>query len=168
MENRKKYIAYGSNMDTRQMRYRCPTAKVIGTGQVKGYELLFRGHKRGAFATIEPKEGSSVPVLIWEIGPDDERHLDVYEGYPRFYGKEEIEVQTEEGVESIMGYLMNPGHALGMPSNEYLDTIKRGYTEAGIPLQTLYEAVEKVQERAEKETERMEREEIHWNQQQQL
>lgn len=168
MENRKKYIAYGSNMDTGQMRYRCPTAKAIGTGEVKDYELLFRGHDRGAYATIEPKVGSSVPVLIWEIGPNDERHLDVYEGYPRFYGKEEIEVQTEEGVESIMVYLMNPGHTLGMPSNEYLDTIKRGYREAGISLQTLYEAVEKVQERAEKKTEQMGGEETLWNQQQQL
>ena len=168
MENRKKYIAYGSNMDTGQMRYRCPTAKVIGTGEIKDYELLFRGHERGAYATIEPKEGGSVPVLIWEVGPEDERNLDIYEGYPRFYGKQDLEVQTEHGTESIMVYIMNSRHSMGMPSKEYLDTIKRGYAEAGFSLTPLYEAVEKIQRRAEEKMEQMEMEETPWTQQQQL
>ncbi len=50
------------------MARRCPTAKVIGKGEIKDHELLFRGHSMSAVATVEPKAGSSVPVLIWEIG----------------------------------------------------------------------------------------------------
>ncbi|MBO5160262.1 MAG: gamma-glutamylcyclotransferase, partial [Lachnospiraceae bacterium] len=72
MAKRKKYMAYGSNLNQKQMKFRCPTAKVIGIGEVKGYELLFKGSPYGAFATIEPKEGAKVPVLIWEVGPEDE------------------------------------------------------------------------------------------------
>ena len=41
------YIAYGSNLNLSQMAYRCPTAKVAGKGGLKGYELLFRGGRRG-------------------------------------------------------------------------------------------------------------------------
>ncbi len=44
------YIAYGSNLNLPQMGRRCPTAKVVGTSEIKNYELLFRG-----VATVEPK-----------------------------------------------------------------------------------------------------------------
>ena len=64
-----------------------PDAKVVGTGEIKDYELLFRGNRNRAVATVEPKKGESVPVLIWEISPRDEFNLDRYEGYPRLYGK---------------------------------------------------------------------------------
>lgn len=42
MERRKKYIAYGSNLNLGQMARRCPTARVIGKGEIKDHELLFR------------------------------------------------------------------------------------------------------------------------------
>ena len=64
--NGRKYIAYGSNLNREQMAKRCPDAKVIGSGMLKDYELLFRGYTDAAVATVEPKEGENVPVLIWE------------------------------------------------------------------------------------------------------
>ena len=93
MTKNRLYIAYGSNLHLPQMAFRCPTAKVVGASEVKGYELLFRGGSRGAVATIEPLEGSSVPVLLWKIRPQDELSLDRYEGYPNFYRKEMLEVE---------------------------------------------------------------------------
>ena len=42
------YIAYGSNLNLEQMAFRCPTAKVVGKSELKDYELLFRGGRRGA------------------------------------------------------------------------------------------------------------------------
>lgn len=91
----RRYIAYGSNLNRGQMALRCPDAKVVGTGEIKDYELLFRGNRNGAVATVEPKKGESVPVLIWEISPRDEFNLDRYEGYPRLYGKEMLEVEMD-------------------------------------------------------------------------
>ena len=35
------YLAYGSNLNIRQMRYRCPTAKPIGITAIPDYELLY-------------------------------------------------------------------------------------------------------------------------------
>ena len=43
---KKYYIAYGSNLNVRQMKFRCPTAKVVGTSVIKGYELLYKGSKK--------------------------------------------------------------------------------------------------------------------------
>ena len=35
----RRYIAYGSNLNRGQMALRCPDAKVVGTGEIKDYEL---------------------------------------------------------------------------------------------------------------------------------
>ncbi len=163
MEKRKKYVAYGSNLNLNQMAVRCPTAKVVGKGEIKDYELLFRGGRHGAVATVEPKEGSSVPVLIWDIGPEDEKRLDVYEGYPRLYGKQDLEIQTEDGCESIMVYVMNEGHELGMPAQFYLDTITQGYLDADFDMNVLLDSVEHCRELKEQAEGKME--DSRWQQQ---
>ena len=87
---RRYYIAYGSNLNVRQMKYRCPTARIIGTSVIKDYELLFKGSKTGSYLTIEKKKGEQVPVVIWETKESDELALDRYEGCPQFYYKTEI------------------------------------------------------------------------------
>ena len=88
--NKRYYIAYGSNLNIYQMRFRCPTARIIGTAVIPNYELLFKGSKTGSYLTIEPKKGSSVPVAVWETTDQDELALDRYEGYPAFYYKKEL------------------------------------------------------------------------------
>jgi hypothetical protein len=137
------YIAYGSNLNLPQMAYRCPTAKVVGASKIKGYELLFRGGRKGAVATVEPLEGSSVPVLLWKIKPGDEQALDRYEGYPHFYRKEMMEVELNGKAVPGMVYVMNGGHELGAPSDFYLNTIMEGYKTAGFDTDFLDQAVEK-------------------------
>ena len=136
------YIAYGSNLNRPQMAFRCPTAKVAGTSELKGYELLFRGGRLGAVATVEPKEGSSVPVLLWKIREADEAALDRYEGYPRFYGKKMMEVDLNGKKVSAMVYVMTPGYEFGIPSDSYADTILKGYEEAGFDPQILEDAID--------------------------
>ena len=89
------YIAYGSNLNIRQMRMRCPHARVIGTAVIKDYELLFKGSLTGAYLTIEPKKGGEVPVAAWEVTESDEAALDRYEGFPTFYYKKEMELDIK-------------------------------------------------------------------------
>lgn len=137
------YIAYGSNMNLPQMAHRCPTAQVVGTSELKDYELLFRGGKMSAVATVEPKEGNTVPVLIWQIHESDELSLDRYEGYPNFYGKQSMEVELNGQSVSAMVYVMTPGHDFGIPSDFYINTIWEGYESAGLDTQILENAVEK-------------------------
>ena len=143
MAKSRLYIAYGSNLHLPQMAFRCPTAKAVGASEVKGYELLFRGGSRGAVATIEPLEGSSVPVLLWKIRPQDELSLDRYEGYPSFYRKEMLEVELNGKPVNAMVYIMNDGREFGAPSDFYLHTIAEGYETAGFDTDFLDQAVEK-------------------------
>ena len=78
------YIAYGSNLNVRQMMMRCPTARLIGTSVIKDYRLMFKGSQTGSYLTIEQSLGSEVPVGVWAVSEADERALDRYEGYPNF------------------------------------------------------------------------------------
>ena len=125
--SKRLYVAYGSNLNLKQMKYRCPTAKLYGTGKIENYELQFKGQPYGAFATIAPKEGSEVPVAVWEIQPQDERSLDHYEGYPSHYFKQNIPVQLDGEEVDAMVYIMNLKMKFGMPSPYYYQTVLEGY-----------------------------------------
>ncbi len=138
----KLYIAYGSNLNLSQMKVRCPSARVVGRSEIKNYELVFKGSKRNAVATIEPCHGSKVPVLIWDIRDEDEKALDRYEGYPNLYVKEEKEIILEDNPISAMVYVMTPGHDYGKPSEYYLETIEKGYADSGFNTDILYKALE--------------------------
>ena len=147
------YIAYGSNLNLPQMAFRCPTAEVAGKSELKGYELLFRGGRRGAVATVEPKDGGSVPVLLWKIRKADEEALDRYEGYPHFYEKQMMEVELDGKPVSAMVYVMTPGHEFGIPSDYYADVIREGYETAGFDLQSLEDAIDHAYELVTQQTE---------------
>ena len=88
---KKYYVAYGSNLNVKQMIMRCPNARIVGTSEIPDYELLFKGSKTGSYLTIEPKAGASVPVGVWKVNNTDEAALDRYEGFPTFYYKTELE-----------------------------------------------------------------------------
>ena len=87
---KRKYIAYGSNLNVQQMKWRCPNAEIMGTGELKDWRLLFKGSKTGAYLTIEKCKGYSVPFAVWEVDASDEAALDRYEGFPSFYYKQEL------------------------------------------------------------------------------
>ena len=89
------YLAYGSNLNIRQMRYRCPTAKPIGITAIPDYELLYKGSGTGAYLTIEPKKDGLVPIAVWEVTEADEKRLDAYEGCPTFYYKKELRLPVK-------------------------------------------------------------------------
>lgn len=137
----KLYVAYGSNLNIKQMKYRCPTSKLYDTGVLKGYELQFKGSPYGAYATVAPKEGSSVPVAVWKIRTRDEWSLDQYEGYPTHYFKKNVSVQLEDKKVNAMVYIMNLKMDFGMPSPQYYQTVLQGYRDCGLDTEVLEQAV---------------------------
>ena len=142
MAEKSLYVAYGSNLNTYQMRYRCPTARLVGTGVVKDYELQFKGRKDSAFATIAPSEGSIVPVAVWELQLRDEKALDRYEGFPNHYFKQDIPVEMKNG-ETVNGmvYIMNLRQDFGIPSPGYVQTVSEGYHNCRLDTSVLKNAI---------------------------
>lgn len=122
------YIAYGSNLNIRQMRMRCPSARIIGTSKLNDYELLFKGSKTGSYLTVEKKPGGTVPVAVWEVTENDEKALDRYEGFPNFYYKKELTLPIKGirtgKIRKRRGfvYIMHEDRPLGVPSVPYMQT----------------------------------------------
>ena len=145
--SRKLYLAYGSNMSVNQMRYRCPDAHIIGTAVIENYRLMYKGSKTGAYATIEPEEGQKVPVLVWTISPADEKRLDMYEGFPTFYYKKELELEVKTlrgnhlGKHTAMVYIMDERREHGIPTDYYESILREGYHRFGFDESILDEAL---------------------------
>ena len=133
---RKLYIAYGSNLNQGQMAWRCPTARYVGTGMIEGYELKFKGRPNGAYATIDPKKGGTVPVAIWEIQPYDEFR-------PNNYFTKNIPVKIGNQEVTGMVYIMNLRAQANLPSKHYYDTVEQGYKDCGLDIAYLKAAKER-------------------------
>ena len=151
----KYYIAYGSNLSVRQMAVRCPEARVAGKAVLKDWKLVIKLH-----ATIEPCEGSEVPVLIWEISDRDEKYLDVYEGFPSYYFKRDLEVTMTDlkgkrpRQVTAMVYIMTEGRAVRMPMKGYVDVLVEGYERFGFDLGILRRALRDTSDAVESEADR--------------
>lgn len=146
------YLAYGSNLNIRQMRMRCPSARIIGTAVIKDYELLFKGSQTGAYLTIESKLGASVPVAVWSVTDEDEAALDRYEGFPTFYYKKEMRLPIK-GIKSgktrtrdCFVYIMHEERRIGVPSLAYVSICLEGYVSFGFDEHFLAEAQMKSKE----------------------
>lgn len=154
MSEKRYYIAYGSNLNVRQMRFRCPSARVMGTAELENRRLLFKGSKTGSYLTVEPCEGRTVPVAVWEVTPGDEAALDRYEGFPHFYYKEETEIDIT-GIRSrkvrrrkAFVYIMREDSLTGLPSPSYFRTCLEGYRTFGFDEAVLIEALKDSREDA--------------------
>ena len=149
-EKKRYYIAYGSNLNVEQMMRRCPGAKPIGTAMLEHNILYFRGSGSGYYLTIEPKIGSKVPVAVWEVTPEDEKALDRYEGYPRFYFKYDytlkVRLLDEKTTKELrcFAYVMTEGRRVGLPTNYYLTTCMKGYRDFGFDTRILTRTVERM------------------------
>lgn len=117
------YFAYGSNMNKADMLMRCPDSKAIGPYVLKDWKLVFRG-----VADIVPAPDEQVMGALWEITSSCLFQLDRYESYPVLYRRHTLEIDGYE--ENAVTYLMN-SDKLYSPSDYYLETIAKGYSDFG-------------------------------------
>lgn len=132
-------------MNLNQMAFRCPDAQVVDTVRLEGYRLAFRMNGGGhGVATILPEPDSFVDGVLWRISERDEQSLDLYEGFPRLYGKEPVTVVDPDGLKrEVMAYTMNSPYkdVPALPSKSYLEGILNGCRQNGIETASILEAV---------------------------
>ena len=147
MKKLRYYLAYGSNLSIDQMEARCPGAKIEGLATVEDHRRVFRGSATGAHLTVEPCPGASVPCGVWSITPADEAALDRYEGVPSYDRKEMRRVEVRSGavdrefIADALVYVMQDGRPLGLPTQEYLQTVGAGYMDFGFEFDPLEDAL---------------------------
>lgn len=77
------YVAYGSNLDSNQMKSRCPNSKFVKYSFLQNSRLVFSQESRRdsvGFASLDYSKGSKALVAIYETPEQDEYDLDSYEG----------------------------------------------------------------------------------------
>jgi len=140
--NNRVFAAYGVGLNRAEMAKHCPTAKLIGTAELKNYRLAFRGSKAGALATIEKAKGCNVPALLWEISPQDELALDRWIGVPELYRKATIKIRRDGSPLDALIYILISGKPQNKPSAFYYSTLLEGYKAAGFDADILKAAVQ--------------------------
>ena len=141
MSNR-VFAAYGVGVNRGEMAKHCPTAKLIGTAELKNYRLAFRGSRAGALVTIEKAKGSIVPALLWEISTQDEAALERWFGVPELYRKATIKVRRDGAPVDALIFILISGKPQNKPSAFYYSTLLEGYRAAGFDADILKAAVQ--------------------------
>ena len=131
------YFAYGSNMSTRRLRARIPSAVYLATAVLRGHEMRF--HKIGsdgsakcdAFATGDSNH--RLFGVLFGITAAEREVLDRYEGRGRGYERKPVVLDLPDGdtVEAFTYYATRIDPAL-RPFGWYLEHVLCGAREHGL------------------------------------
>jgi len=120
-------------MLSKQMEQRCPGAKPVATGLLRGWRFLI--NRRGV-ASIVADEAGSVRGVVWELTDEHLHSLDGYEGVPAWYRRRMVDVELpEHGEVACVTYIdqSEGGDKPGPPRAGYLEKVVEGATNFRLP-----------------------------------
>ncbi len=131
------YFAYGSNMLTRRLRARTPSAVVRGTGFVEGYGLTFGklSIDGSGKCTIDQTTNPSDRVygVLFNINVGETEALDRAEGLGKGYQKIDVRIVGEAGAQVARAYIADRTDSTLRPYDWYKDFVVYGAIEHGLP-----------------------------------
>ena len=134
-----KYFAYGMNTNLDSMRHRCPTAVCLGAAWINNYEFVFRTH-----ADIQKNPGKICHGVLWDITPADLKSLDALEGYPCYYTRFRVRVNQGDHFVYAVTYQMTDQTYIQEPGSGYLEMVREGYEQNGVPTGQIDQAINMV------------------------
>jgi gamma-glutamylcyclotransferase len=130
-------FAYGSNMSTRRIRERAPSARPIGVGRLAGHRLAW--HKAGrdgsAKCDITPSDRPDDAVwgVLYEIASNERHGLDQAEGLGRGYEHRTVTILTDSRSVAADVYCATQIDRSLRPFDWYLGLVLDGAIEHGLP-----------------------------------
>jgi gamma-glutamylcyclotransferase len=146
------YFAYGSNMLSKRLRARVPSAVQRGVGYICGHRLSFDKRsadgsgKCDAEATFVPED--CVFGVVYEIDPSQKAQLDRAEGLGRGYAQKNVEVISGEATLRAITYYATRKDPSLRPYHWYKQYVLAGARENSLPLEyiKLIESIESVED----------------------
>ncbi len=130
------YAAYGTNLDPARMSERAPHSPLHTTGWLTGWRLTFGGEEHGwdsALATIVPDPIDQVFVAVYDVTPEDARHLDEWDSADAgLYRKTKVRIATMTGEVVAWTYVLD-AYEGGLPSAHYLGVLADAAEAADAP-----------------------------------
>ncbi|THX33803.1 hypothetical protein D6D12_01365 [Aureobasidium pullulans] len=150
------YFGYGSNLWQHQMNLRCPTSEYLGVARLDNYRWMIndRGYANvvqvDPSPSAEPSYANVVYGLVYSLQPSDEEELDINEGVPFAYTKEDLQVsfwpkeKKDEPVDThktpkkqdMLVYIDRERVIDSKPKHEYIYRMNMGISDAlkeGVP-----------------------------------
>jgi len=132
------YFAYGSNMSSRRLRRRVPSARVVDVAALAGHRLAW--HKKGSDGSGKcdipaGKVDDMVYGVLYTFDPAHKPRLDRAEGLGRSYGQRDVEVSPlgrEARVTAITYYALRIDVTY-VPYDWYRDHVLIGAREHALP-----------------------------------
>jgi gamma-glutamylcyclotransferase len=134
-----RVFSYGSNMLTRRLRERTPSAVAIAVGRLDGHSL--RWHKRGRLdgsgkcdILATGNAADSVHGVVFELAAADKPALDRAEGLGSGYEEKTIDVVVDGGaLMRVCAYCATDIDASLLPYDWYKAVVVAGAREHGLP-----------------------------------
>jgi gamma-glutamylcyclotransferase (GGCT)/AIG2-like uncharacterized protein YtfP len=138
MTHRVHYFAYGSNMSSRAIAGRCPSARLVSKAILRDHRLMFFLEDEswaGGVAGVLPATGQVVEGVIYTLAEVDLVALDRYEAIEDDdYVRAQRRVHLPEGASQLC-WIYLPGRDADRPvapSQRYLDALLEGAREHGL------------------------------------
>ena len=132
------YFAYGSNMSSRRLRRRVPSARPIEAARLSGHRLAW--HKKGGDGSgkcdIPVAEGDEVVYgVLYSMDWAHKPVLDGFEGLGRGYGTKQVDLwlPNRGDVVTAMTYYALIVDVTYVPYDWYRDHVLIGAREHGLP-----------------------------------
>jgi len=129
------YFSFASNMDSTQMKGRCPSAKKIGIGVLKDHEIVFNRqgtYRAGGVGSVQQHPSQRVYGIIWKLNPSEFSELDKAEDLSAYRRcKEVIQTMDGEGFECHIYKAIPQGTY--EPDQEYLSLIIEAANNESLP-----------------------------------
>lgn len=132
------YFAYGSNLDKKQIKERCPESRLIGKCVLKNYKLAFTTFsikRKYGCADIIKYDNDEVWGLYYSLTENDLKKLDKSEGHPYIYKRFSVDIidEFDKHIKAESYEVVNKAHEHQKPSKEYLDILKLTAEKYGFP-----------------------------------
>lgn len=136
-ENSFKYFAYGSNMLSKRLQERTPSASVITTGHIKNHRLTFNKVSMDGSGKcdieITNQETDIIYGVLFNIKSSEKPKLDIAEGLGKGYDEKLIEIETTEGTEKALTYMATKTEKALQPYHWYKAIVICGAIEHQLP-----------------------------------
>ena len=140
MSTKHYYFAYGMNTDPGAMALRTGMPTPLGRGLVRDHAFRFAVH-----ADVFPEPGTNTFGVLWELDDSQLASLDIREGYPTYYNRKIVDVESGGQVYKAWMYYMTPGHIISPPYDGYYKMLTSGYTAFSVPMAQIEDALAKSQ-----------------------
>ncbi len=131
------YFAYGSNMLTRRLTARTPSAVAVGTAYVEGYRLTFDKVSTDASGKCDIEATGNAADRVWgvlfRIATAEAADLDDAEGLGHGYRKGQVEAAAASTRTAATAYFATDKDPKRIPYHWYKPFVLQGAVEHELP-----------------------------------